>query len=202
VIAMQYGFALPADYDMDVIRRRITDKGHLLDDFPGLAFKAYLHATRADARLPSRENLYAPFYLWHDADAMQRFLCGEGFANLAGAFGWPSVRHWQAWAVELALDARAAVSASRELVDVAPHATLSAARAQEASLARRDRAAGALAAVAAIDPRDWTLVRLRLWDRDRADLAGERVQLYAVGHVSVPSAASAGSTHRTRAAPG
>lgn len=188
MIAMQYGIGLPADYDMGIIRRRIADKGHLLDDFDGLVFKAYLHASRGDARLPGRDNLYAPFYLWRDADAMQRFLCGEGFAALSGDFGRPAVRSWQAWGAALAPDARGAVCASRELVDVPADADLPRWREQEARLARRDRDAGALAAVAALDPRDWTLVRFRLWDRDRADLAGERVQLYAVGHVSMPGA--------------
>ena len=57
MIAMQYGIGLPADYDMGIIRRRTADKGHLLDDFDGLVFKAYLHASRGDARLPSRDGL-------------------------------------------------------------------------------------------------------------------------------------------------
>jgi hypothetical protein len=185
---MQYGFTLPADYDMGIIRRRIADKGHLLDDFDGLVFKAYLHAGRGDARLPSRDNLYAPFYLWRDADAMQRFLCGGGFAALSDAFGRPAVRSWQAWSAALAPDARGATCASREIVDLPPGTDLVQRREEEARLARRDRDAGALAAVAALDPRDWRLVRLRLWDRDRADLAGAHVQLYAVGHVSMPGA--------------
>ena len=82
MIAMQYAITLPADYDMAVIRHRIADKGHLLDDFPGLAFKAWLHASRDDRELPSRDNLYAPFYLWHDSEGMDAFLDGAGFAAL------------------------------------------------------------------------------------------------------------------------
>ena len=46
MIAMQYGFTLPGDYDMSIIDRRIRDKGPLLDGFPNLGFKAYLF-TRA-----------------------------------------------------------------------------------------------------------------------------------------------------------
>src|SRR5699024_8559939 len=64
MIAMQYSIGLPADYDMAIIRRRIADKGHLMDDCPGLAFKAYLYAARDDAGLHAPDNLYAPFYLW------------------------------------------------------------------------------------------------------------------------------------------
>ena len=61
MIAMQYSFTLPADYDMAIVHRRIAEKGHLLDDFPQLHFKAYLSAQRDDESLASRENLYAPF---------------------------------------------------------------------------------------------------------------------------------------------
>jgi hypothetical protein len=47
MITMQYRIALPADYDMDIIRRRIAERGHLTDDFPQLSFKAYLYADRS-----------------------------------------------------------------------------------------------------------------------------------------------------------
>lgn len=45
VVAMQYSFVLPADYDMNIIKQRIASKGHLLDDFPGLIFKTCLIAS-------------------------------------------------------------------------------------------------------------------------------------------------------------
>ena len=51
MIAMQYNFTLPADYDMGIVERRITEKGPLLDDFPKLKFKAYLSAARDDEAL-------------------------------------------------------------------------------------------------------------------------------------------------------
>ena len=62
MIAMQYRFTLPADYDMSIIERRIRDKGPLLDRFPGLGFKAYLYAVADDTATGGRENLYAPFW--------------------------------------------------------------------------------------------------------------------------------------------
>jgi hypothetical protein len=51
-IAMQYNFALPADYDMAIVERRIRDKGPLLDNLPRLRLKAtsWRGATRASAR--------------------------------------------------------------------------------------------------------------------------------------------------------
>src|SRR5271165_2720611 len=59
MIAMQYSFTLPADYDMSVIDRRIADKGPLLDGFPGLQFKAYLVARRGEHGPEAREPLCA-----------------------------------------------------------------------------------------------------------------------------------------------
>ena len=186
MIAMQYAITLPADYDMAIIHRRITDKGHLLDDFPGLAFKAWLHASRNDDALPSRDNLYAPFYLWHDSEGMNAFLGGAGFATLARDFGRPAVRTWIPWQTEMAADLHDTVYATRELVPIPAHADLAELRAAEAAAARQDRAAGALAAISACDPAGWTLLRLRLWPTLRPDLAHADRQLYRVGHVSQP----------------
>ena len=58
MLAMQYTFTLPADYDMDIIRQRVTTKGPAVDGFPGLGFKAFLYTRRGDH---GPENLYAPF---------------------------------------------------------------------------------------------------------------------------------------------
>lgn len=92
MLAMQYEITLPADYDMAVIRRRIAEKGHLLDGFPGLGFKAWLYSMSDDPVLPGGTNRYAPFYLWHDGEGMNAFLGGAGFAALARDFGRPPFR--------------------------------------------------------------------------------------------------------------
>lgn len=186
MLAMQYGFALPADYDMGIVRRRIAEKGHLLDHFPRLRFKAYLYADRAGARLPTRQNLYAPFYLWESADGMNAFLGSSGFAGLTQAFGWPEVRTWSVWTGELSPDAAHAVSASRDIAVIAPHTDLDELCQREIEHARADLADGALAAVAAFEPTSWTLLRFRLWGELRPELAREGRQLYEVGHVSLP----------------
>ena len=186
MIAMQYGFTLPADYDMEIIRRRIADKGHLLDDFPSLCFKAYLYAEYGDDATPGEQNTYAPFYLWQDNEGMNAFLAGAGFAALARAFGWPSVRTWSVWRADLAADLRVAARATRELVAIAGHAPLAELREAEAHAAQVDRAAGALAAISAFDPTGWTLLRLRLWPDAHGAVAGARN--YRVGHVSQPGA--------------
>lgn len=186
MLAMQYSFALPADYDMDIIRRRIEDKGPLLDHFPRLRFKAYLYADRRGARLPTRQNLYAPFYLWESTEGMNAFLGSSGFAGAVQAFGWPEVRTWSVWRGEVSPEAAHAVSATRETERIAPYADLDELCQREAARVRADLADGALAAVSAFEPTGWSLVRFRLWGELRPELAREGRQLYQVGHVSLP----------------
>jgi hypothetical protein len=104
MIAMQYQIILPGDYPMEKIETRIRENGHLLDDYPGLLFKAYLYAEKNYAEKNSAEksaveyqseiNSYAPFYLWKDVTAMTGFLQSEGFQALCGQFGRPIVRTW------------------------------------------------------------------------------------------------------------
>jgi len=183
MIAMQYSLTLPADYDMAIIRQRIADRGHLLDDFDGLRFKAYLHAERGS---DSTENLYAPFYLWQDSAAMQRFLGSAGFAALTQAFGWPTIRCWPVWDAHVSPDARDARFASRELGSIAPYSPLDALRTREHLALQDDIGRGAVAAVNAFEPTHWTHVRLRLWRAPPTFTHPAQRQLYNVGHVSQP----------------
>ena len=119
MIAMQYRIVLPADYDMGSIRQRIADKGHLLDDFPNLAFKAYLYADRTAAYAQGRENLYAPFYLWHNTEGMNAFLGSAGFSGVVASFGRPLVRTWSMWRADVASDLSGAERATREILPIA-----------------------------------------------------------------------------------
>ncbi|WP_380181900.1 DUF4865 family protein [Kalamiella sp. sgz302252] len=91
MLAMQYRFTLPADYDMAIIKKRIELAGPKLDNFPGLLFKTFLYCCKKEG---SPENRYAPFYLWRDTLSMQRFLQSPGFAALTRDFGWPRVDVW------------------------------------------------------------------------------------------------------------
>jgi hypothetical protein len=184
MLAMQYSFTLPADYDMEIIHRRIASKGHLLDGFPGLAFKAYLSAQRNDRALPSEENLYAPFYLWHDNEAMNAFLAGAGFAALTQAFGWPRVRVWSVRQARTRPALADAVCATRDIVRLPAHTALGERLLREDEGADAAFAAGALAVVSAFEPTTWTLLRLCLWPQWRDDLARDGRQLYRAGHVS------------------
>lgn len=194
MIAMQYNFTLPADYDMDIVRQRIASKGHMLDDFPGLAFKAYLHASKDSIATASGQNVYAPFYLWHDNEGMNNFLCGDGFKAVSHAFGWPAVRQWSVWHSHVDVQVRSATFATRQISSIAPYTPLGSLREEETGAAKRlSQQDGVLATLVAFDPNEWTLVRFTLW-RDAAVAktaalaAGlpAQVQVYEVGHVSAP----------------
>ena len=174
MIAMQYSFVLPADYDMAVVRERIATKGPLLDDLPGLVFKAYLYGSEP-------EHAYAPFYLWRDEEAMHGFLNGPAFAGVARAFGWPSVKTWTPWHATVGADVRAARFATRSSAVIKPHAALGELRLQEEAFAQQALAQGALAMVIGFEPVTWTITRLALW-RDAAVGKAD----YHVGHVSAP----------------
>jgi len=184
MIAMQYSFVLPADYDMAIIDRRIAEKGPLLDNLPKLRFKAYLSATRTGGPFASSDNLYAPFYVWDHPDGLSDFLCGPGFAALTQALGWPQVKTWVVWRAENAPDIAQARFATRDTVPIAPHADLDDLRRRESENVLADMAAGALAAVAGFEPTSWSFVRFRLW-RDLPGPATD-LQVYKVGHLSLP----------------
>lgn len=186
MLAMQYRFVLPADYDMAVIRARIAGKGHLMDDFPGLACKAYLYSSRAPEE-GGGDNRYAPFYLWADPEGMNRFLAGPGFAALTAAFGWPSVRLWSVWRAQLPAAVLGAGQARCEILPIAPHGDLAALReAEEARLAADIADGRALGGACGFEPGGWSLVRFRL-GAGRPVPDGEAPgSLYRVGHLSLP----------------
>jgi hypothetical protein len=185
MIAMQYRITLPADYDMEIICRRIAERGHLTDRFPQLAFKAYLFAqgNKADGT----ENLYAPFYLWHDTQGMNTFLGGAGFAGVVASFGRPNVRTWPVWQAQAAADLSGATHATRALAPIPARTPLGDLRELEQARLESDLKRGALAAISAYDPTHWSVLRFRLW-RDAVERPdGDDVDVYQVGHISQPS---------------
>lgn len=183
MMAMQYSFTVPADYDMSIIDRRIRDKGPMLDGFPGLGFKAYLSARKGE--FGSRENLYAPFYLWQQPYGASDFLTGPGFEGLTQSFGWPRVKTWIVWHAETEPALADAKFAAEEVIAIEPYSALADIRDEEARRAQREtRQADVLASVSAFEPTSWTLVRFSL--RRSAPLIAGSSQIYRVGHVSLP----------------
>lgn len=189
MISMQYNFALPADYDMTIVERRVQDKGSALDQHKPLVFKAYLIARKDDPVTRSHENLYAPFYLWHDNSGMSDFLRSKGFLGLVNSFGWPAVRTWpMVFAAERGPDITAARFATREVLRIEPFTSLDDLGSEEGRMAEKGVQGGeVLAAVTAAEPTTWTLVRFRLW-REMSSLTNRTgTQAYNVLHVSNPS---------------
>ncbi|WP_328314273.1 DUF4865 family protein [Streptomyces sp. NBC_00442] len=179
--AMQYEITLPADYDMEIIRKRVATRGHLLDDFPGLGLKAYLMRERG---VDSPVNSYAPFYLWATSDGMNSFLCGPGFQGIVDDFGRPRVRHWAGLAyAEGPASSAVPATATRLCVPVPDGVEPAAFAAREAD---RALAPGVVASAVAIDPSRWELVRFTLWEQADPSEPGDRFQVL---HLSQPGRA-------------
>jgi hypothetical protein len=188
--AMQYPIALPADYDMGIIRKRVAAASSMLDDRAGLGFKAYLVRERGVAGSPLNE--YAPFYVWRDpAGAADFLLHGGGFQNIVRSFGRVPVRQWLGAAV-LAGPARGEEvgAATRRFALLPPEPDQDGLGLPQLM----ERETGGLrelaahpdvhTAVLAVDPHTWQSVRFALW-RAGAEPT-EEGDRYEVLHVSAP----------------
>ncbi|MBT2212143.1 DUF4865 family protein [Actinomadura sp. NEAU-AAG7] len=191
--AKQYELTLPADYDMQIIRKRVAEGGHVLDHRAGLGLKAY--AIRERGIDGSPVNQYAPFYLWNDTGAMARFLVGGGgFQNIVRDFGRPVVRHWTGIAYH-AGPARAALprAASRRLTSIPSDPDLDGTGLglseliewEAGQLRRLSGHDGIHTAALAVDPRHWQLVRFVVW-ADSSAPDEEATEHYEVLHLSAP----------------
>ncbi|MCW0353717.1 DUF4865 family protein (plasmid) [Pantoea ananatis] len=178
MLAMQYRFVLPADYDMTIIQRRIDDNGYKMAGFPGLIFKAWLYACKAKDPINTDENVYAPFYLWQDAESMHGFLSGAGFKKLTEDFGWPQVHTFPVLSARLSPEFVQAGFASLDVSTVPAYADL-------AGLMQPPKQVVALARVSALDTVHWRHIDFCLWATAPAQDSGH-FQRYQVGHLSVP----------------
>ena len=185
--AMQYAITLPADYDMQIIHRRVAAGAATLDDLPGLGLKAYCVRERGADGSPF--NQYAPFYLWNDPSAMNRFLYGGGgFDRIVQSFGRPAVAHWSVLAYGPGPEhgaGRAPRAATLHAETLAPDQRPEDAVADALdALADAAKQPGVHAAALAVDPHAWQLVRFTLWDQAAAPEApGTR---YTVLRVNTP----------------
>ncbi|MEV0979371.1 DUF4865 family protein [Streptomyces sp. NPDC049915] len=181
--AMQYAMTLPADYDMGIVRARVSRLGHALDDWEGLGLKAYLIRERGVDGSPV--NQYAPFYLWRTVEGMNRFLWGGPFQGPVDDFGRPVVRQWTGLACEEGVAAGfPAVVAVLRTQPVPDGGALSEAMADAADAAARTAAEdGAVLAAAVVDSRSWEIVHFSLWSHPEPKAEGE---VFQVLHLSAP----------------
>jgi hypothetical protein len=182
--AMQYELRLPADYDMEIIRKRVRDSSHITDEFTGLGLKAYLLRERGVAG--SLVNEYAPFYLWQDVSGMNEFLWGGGgFRRIVDSFGRPTVRHWtgvgfRSGPANSVLPKAASKRPTRIAADAELESTV---EVELAAMAERAEQPGVFATALAIEPQHWELVHFTLW----AEHANEPDGIgYEVLHLSSP----------------
>ncbi|MER6128583.1 DUF4865 family protein [Streptomyces sp. NPDC001795] len=181
--AMQYELTFPADYDMGIIRGRVSRIGHLLDDWDGLGFKTFLMRERGAHGSPV--NQYAPFYLWNTMEGMNTFLWGGAFQRLVDDFGRPVAQQWTGLAYEEgAATGSAAAFAVRRRQQV-PEGVHLAEAMEDAVQETRLLAAedGAVLAAAAVDTRGWELVHFSLWEHDTPKAEGD---VFQVLHMSAP----------------
>lgn len=189
LLAMQYSFTLPADYDMSIIRQRIASKGRLMDAFSGLRMKAFAYAACDYNQRYSPTNQYAPFYLWQNPGGMQRFLASPGFAALVQSFGWPVIKTWSVLSAQFRDSFPIASWASRELVAIPPYSQLGQLQQQEAEHIGADLASKRiLGAISAFEPATWTLVRYKLWCTSPYPFVDTAVQVYQVGYLATGTA--------------
>jgi hypothetical protein len=188
VLATQYSIPLPADYDMGVIRRRVAERGHLLDDLPGLGLKAYLVQDRSKGGL---RNAYAPFYLWTDTGAAASFLWGGGgFAGIVRDFGRPAVSTWLGVGFAAGPAAlRAPVRATLRRRSLAPDEDPAAeAERLRETIDAQARHAGVHSVAAAIDPAGWDAVVFTLHAEAAHPIDGATD--FEVLHLSTPDLAA------------
>jgi len=154
MLAMQYGFDFPDDFDLDSVRKRISEIGARFDGLPGLHLKAFLVAACSGAA----PNRYAPFYLWNDPAGMTAFLMSDSFRAVAAKYGRPKVRSWSPIAHQHG-PARAMTPtfATQQFIDLPPNTDLV-----------------ALAATERDDPHAWQLTRTALWSSAPQGIADAR----------------------------
>jgi hypothetical protein len=180
--AMQYELTLPADYDMEIIRKRVRDRGDRTDGFPGLDIKAYLILERGTDESPI--NQYAPFYLWRDTEGMNQFLWGGGgFGGIVSDLGRPPVRHWTGVDHLPGPDHTTEPVAATKHIEPIPALVDPTGPVDAARERLRERAAqpGVYSTALAVDPERWELVHFTLWTENPPTGAGTR---YEVLHLS------------------
>nr|WP_319513659.1 DUF4865 family protein [uncultured Cohaesibacter sp.] len=183
MIAMQYSFTLPADYDMTRIDERIKSKGHLLNGFPHLKCKAYLSAKRQDEAYSSQHNLYAPFYIWDDAEGASAFLASQGFEALKDSFGRPNTDIWLPLAHCVTDDVAKSQFATRHIAPIAPQTSLADLRKDMEEAVSTAIKRGATAAFAGFDPHTWHQIYFEMGQHLPAQ-RDEETQIYRVGYIA------------------
>ncbi len=179
MLAMQYTISLPADYDAERVRERVSVRSRLFDGHDGLAHKSFLYN--------AEEKLYAPFYVWKNVVEARDFLMDDLFKGVVEDFSRHRVRSW--FVVQMGYGNRAldATYGLRELDTIAAEERLdqfltTEKEHQEALLSNPNL----YMHVIAIDADRWEIMRFSLWkDKESAEKPTSDAHLdFTVLHVT------------------
>jgi hypothetical protein len=182
MILAYYAHRLPADYDIDILHARSRRIAAEWDGVPDLHFKAFL--LREKGRHGAAFNSYSSLYLWKREEALREFLTGGRFKMVTDSFGRPAID------VRLPIDVRRGPSHKAKIAlieetgmppDADPTAFLAEEAERNRALARRPEI---VAAVAAVDTRDWRILRAVLAEEPTSALPGATP--YQVLHLAKP----------------
>lgn len=183
MILAHYAHRLPADYDLDIIRERVRRNAPIWDALPDLHFKAIL--LREKGRQGSASNSYSSLYLWRREEALRGFLTEGRFRAVTESFGRPAID------VRVPIDARRGPAREAKLamieeafvpLDADPAEFLTEEAGRNRALAHRPEI---VAAVTALDTRDWRVLRAVLAERPTTALPGGTP--YQVLHLARPN---------------
>ncbi|MGR8015247.1 DUF4865 family protein [Bacillus sp. RM3] len=116
--AMQYHVDLPADYDMNIIRKRALNNGWKTDGYQDLLFKAYLITEKDKHR--SLNNGYCPLYIWKQSEGMTDFVFKGSFDHILRSFGWKQINIGITYSVHLTDDFHRSTFVLEEYVTIHP----------------------------------------------------------------------------------
>jgi len=182
MIIVHYQHRLPADCDIEALRRWLRERGAVWDAVSELYFKAFL--LRESGCLGAIANSYSSLYLWRHDRAFRDWLIRGGYKIVTDRFGHAEIETF------VALDAfrgkgDGACFLCREDVNIPLDADLTAAFAREIELAgelasRPD----VISATVGLDPRNWKFVRIMLSEVPPA--ASAQGVTYQIAHLSQP----------------
>ena len=107
---IQYAFPLDKNYSMDAVRQRVATKRHLLDNVPGMHWKAWLISEPLPGTLQSKS--YAPLYLFENMESTLAFLRSDLYKGVTNDFGWTAPFHGLSLGTSLT-DAPTSISLAR-----------------------------------------------------------------------------------------
>ena len=182
MIIVHYQIRLPADYDLEAIRKFLKQRGAVWDAAFDLHFKAFL--LRETGSFGAIANSFSSVYLWQHDKAFRDWLVRGGYKIVTEPFGRAEIGTF------FALDAfRGKADEARFLyredLDIPIDADLTAVLAREIELAR-ERAAqpDVISATVGLDPHNWKFVRILLSKEEPR--GSERGVAHQVVHLARP----------------